>query len=173
MIFSSKHVPIVIRIALIVVALVFGILSYQRNLVWKDDITLWSDVIKKSPYKSRAYLNLGIAYAATGDDREALSYFGKALQLDPGNYKIYSNMGVSYNRIGMKRQAINYYRTAIRINPGYAIGRYNLGLLLFDAGNYEEAYSELSSFVVLAPNSINAQIAHSILDELDKKGIVK
>ncbi len=171
MISSSKHVLIFIRITLIAIALIFGFLTYQRNLVWKDDIALWSDVIKKSPNKSRAYLNLGIAHAATGDDREALNHFGKALQLDPGNYKIYSNMGVSYNRIGMKRQAINYYRTAIRINPGYAIGRYNLGLLLFDQGDYKEAYSELSSFVGLAPNSINAQIAYSILNEMKKKGI--
>jgi tetratricopeptide (TPR) repeat protein len=173
MISSSKHILILIRITLIVIALIFGFLTYQRNLVWKDEISLWSDVVKKSPKKSRAYMNLGKAYAVAGDDREALKYFGIALQLDPGNFKIYSNMGVSYNRIGMKKQAINYYKTAIRLNPGYALGRYNLGLLLFDSGDYKGAYSELSNFVMLAPNSINTQIAYSILNEMNKKGNAK
>ena len=52
-------------IAISVFAIIIGtnsFLTYERNKVWKDDLTLWSDVISKSPNKARAYSNRGSVY---------------------------------------------------------------------------------------------------------------
>jgi len=40
-------------LVLIVVVLVFGTAAHRRNLVWKDELSLWSNVVKNSPAKPR------------------------------------------------------------------------------------------------------------------------
>jgi len=70
---------------LIMLVLVFGVATYQRNFAWKDDLSLWSDVVKKSSNKARPYLLLGIAHQGRGLIDEAVSRYMKALALRP-NY---------------------------------------------------------------------------------------
>jgi hypothetical protein len=41
-----------------------GIVSYKRNLVWEDGITLWEDTVEKAPKKARVYNNLGFAWGS-------------------------------------------------------------------------------------------------------------
>ena len=46
-------------------ALVIIILSgatFARNTVWQSQVSLWEDVVKKSPMKARTYNGLGLAY---------------------------------------------------------------------------------------------------------------
>ena len=38
-------------LVLVSLVLLFATATYQRNLIWKDDLSLWSDVVKKSPTK--------------------------------------------------------------------------------------------------------------------------
>lgn len=47
---------------LTIAVVVLSIATYQRNTVWHDEITLWEDVVKKSPNKARGYNNLGNLY---------------------------------------------------------------------------------------------------------------
>jgi len=61
--------------------------TYQRNIIWKDDLTLWQDVVKKSPYKSRSYVNLGIAYDRIGFPKKAIKEYQRAIRLNPYNYR--------------------------------------------------------------------------------------
>jgi len=48
----------------VVSALVFSyaVLTYNRIDVWKDDLALWSDTVRKSPRQYRVHMNLGFAY---------------------------------------------------------------------------------------------------------------
>ena len=54
-----RSIELVILISLV---LIYGSFAYQRNFIWKDEVSLWSDVIKKSPYKARAYNEFGMYY---------------------------------------------------------------------------------------------------------------
>lgn len=44
------------------VVVVLALATYQRNNVWQDDRSLWSDVVAKSPMKARGHNGLGHAY---------------------------------------------------------------------------------------------------------------
>ncbi|MBI5893435.1 MAG: hypothetical protein HZB79_07280 [Deltaproteobacteria bacterium] len=39
-----------------------SITTYFRNIIWNDELTLWEDVVKKSPEKARGHSDLGLAY---------------------------------------------------------------------------------------------------------------
>ncbi len=67
--------------------LVLSVLTYQRNLLYHDEISLWSDTVRKSPVKARPHNNLGHAYAMQGEWDQAIDEFRIAAQLDP-NYAL-------------------------------------------------------------------------------------
>jgi tetratricopeptide (TPR) repeat protein len=104
-IFENKGMKPVITI-LSVVVIVYSILAYNRNLIWKDPITLWSDTVRKSPNKARPYNNLGFAYQNKGDFDRAILEYGKALKVNPDQFKSYNNRGYLYYLKGNFNQAI-------------------------------------------------------------------
>jgi len=67
---KSSDIKAIVRPAeiLLIMAIVVisSFIAHQRNLVWKDDYTLWSDCVEKSYEKARPYNNLAIAYRSKG-----------------------------------------------------------------------------------------------------------
>jgi hypothetical protein len=57
--------------------------TYQRNMLYRDEVSLWSDTVRKSPNKARAYNNLGHAYAMQDDWDRAIEEYRAAARLDP------------------------------------------------------------------------------------------
>lgn len=63
--------------------LVLCFFTYQRNQLYHDQISLWSDAVLKSPNKARPHNNLGYAYALRDDWDRAIEEFRTAVRLDP------------------------------------------------------------------------------------------
>lgn len=76
---------------IILLTLIFGVLGFARNEVWKTNLSLWTDVVKKSPDKARPHLNLGIAYLENRDLQQSQNYFSKTIELDPECWQAYFN----------------------------------------------------------------------------------
>jgi len=70
--------------------------TYLRNLVYQDEISLWSDTIQKSPNKARAHNNLGHAYAMQGNWEMATEKFRMAARLDPDYALAQKNLRDAY-----------------------------------------------------------------------------
>lgn len=68
-------------IASLVLASVLGSLTFQRNLVWKDSVTLWQDTVRKSPGNLRALIALGNSYLTKSDLKSAEMYYEKAMKI--------------------------------------------------------------------------------------------
>ncbi len=58
--FKERYLKIAV-IILLMVASINAVLTYQRNKVWLNDYTLWSDCLKKSPDKARTHVAFGFA----------------------------------------------------------------------------------------------------------------
>jgi Flp pilus assembly protein TadD len=67
--------------------------TFARNTVWKSEITMWEDVVSKSPNKGRAHIGLGNAYKSQGLFPKAVDQYNIALRLDPYDLSIYNNLG--------------------------------------------------------------------------------
>jgi len=60
-----------------------AVLSFVRNRVWLDEISLWSDNVRKYPASFRAWNNLGTAYVKSGQVSLAEDAFRRALDRQP------------------------------------------------------------------------------------------
>jgi hypothetical protein len=57
----------------LILCLVLGSLTFSRNFVWKDSLTLWSDTLKKNPSNLRAMMAMGNTYLASAELQEQQS----------------------------------------------------------------------------------------------------
>jgi tetratricopeptide (TPR) repeat protein len=148
--FGAKTLKPMVAILLIIIAC-YSVLTYRRNFIWKDEFTLWNDVIRKSPKKVRPYNNRGLAYIKQGDPTQAFSDFNRAIQINPHNAEAYYNRGNAYQKQGNLNQALSDYNRAIQINPNYAEVHNNRGNAYRTQGNYNQAISEYTKAIQIDP----------------------
>jgi len=146
-----------IVIGLILITFCYSVMTYQRNKVWENPITLWSDAARKSPLKARPYNNLGYyVYLVKGDLDRAISNFNKAIEINPGYPDAYNNRGCIYQNKGDLVQAIYDFSKAIEINPRYASAYGNRGLAYANKGNLEQAISDCNKAIEIKPGCVEA-----------------
>jgi len=114
---------------------VFSVWTYQRNLVWQSDLTLWGDVLKKSPDKARPHTNYGIALMDRDRVDEAIPHFERAVELAPNVPPVHRNLGRALYRQGRLDEAIEQYRKALVLKPGEVEFILELGSLLEKKGD--------------------------------------
>jgi len=139
--------------------LLFAVGSYQRNLIWRDEISLWRDVVAKSPNKPRSLYNLGLALSRVSSYEEAISLLKHAISLKPDYVEAYNNLGNAFAELGKDDEAIAMYQRAISLKPDHTESLYNLGRALLVFGNRPaEAISLLSRAIAVNPGYTDAYI---------------
>jgi tetratricopeptide (TPR) repeat protein len=138
--------------------------AYARNGVWKDEISLWQDVVQKSPRKARPHNNLGYAYYQN-------IQADNAIELNPDYSLAYNNLGVVYEARGLIDERIEAYRSALRIDPEFVLAHINIGRAYLDKGQLDKAMYHLNAAIKLKP--YNAQ-AHSAISKVyEKRGLTE
>jgi tetratricopeptide (TPR) repeat protein len=67
--------------AVATLSLLLGLLTVQRNLAWKDSVTLWTDTVQKTQKNLRAMVALGNAYLKMSDVATAKQYYRKVMNI--------------------------------------------------------------------------------------------
>ncbi len=119
--------------------LIFSYLTFQRNKVWKTDLSLWDDVVKKSPTKARAYGNRGNAYDKMGLIDNAIADYTKAVELDSLFSIAWSNRGTIYANQQKIDFALLDLNKALEINPNFVLARWNRGVIYGTLAKWENA----------------------------------
>jgi tetratricopeptide (TPR) repeat protein len=133
-------------IAIFIFALIIGsnsYLTYERNKIWKDDFTLWSNVLSNSPNKARAYFGLGFAYGRENKFEEAMKNFNKAIELQPRYPDVYNNRGIIFGMEKKYDESISNFNKAIELKADYPEAYFNRGLTYFNIGKKEIACGDL------------------------------
>jgi len=136
--------------------LVLGVATYMRNLVWQDEITLWKDVVAKSPAKARAHGSLGHAYQRSGFPDKALSCYQEAVRLSPGDHVARNNLGALYLGRKQPEAALEQFREALKSSPASIGVSYNLGLALAALDRLGEAEAAYRKVIGLDPRHDSA-----------------
>jgi len=147
--------PLLLKLLVILVT-ALSILSFLRNQVWKNEITLWEDVANKSPYKARSYNGLGAAWDEKGGLTQALSNYNKAIAIDPGYANAYNGLGNIYNRQHDFDQALSNYNKAIAINPENIDIYINRGICYAQHGDLIHALSDYDRAIAINPSYAKA-----------------
>ena len=129
----------------------YSFLTFQRNFVWKDELTLWDDAIRKFPQKARGYVNRGTVYKNQGLLNQAFDDFDRALKLDPTFARAYSNRGALFRDKGLLDQALADCSKAIEISPDMASAYMNRGVIYKDKNNPDLALLDFNKAIELEP----------------------
>lgn len=113
----SKQKKMVFIVFLSVLLIFYGILTYQRNNLWRDPLKLWNDAVMKSPEKARPYLNRGLAHVQKGNIENALTDYTTAINLNPWYIEAYNNRGIAFLIKKNLDDAIIDFSRAIEMDP--------------------------------------------------------
>ncbi|MFI5295609.1 MAG: type IV pilus biogenesis/stability protein PilW [Thermodesulfovibrionales bacterium] len=85
---------------LVLITLILSGLTYARNTLWKDEMSLWQDAVEKSPNKGRPHNGLGAAYASNSQLDMAIAEYQTALRLKPDFVEARFNLAFAYLKKG-------------------------------------------------------------------------
>jgi protein O-mannosyl-transferase len=159
-------------LALIAYSSIMAAMTYQRTQIWKDSITLWTDVLNIYPDVEVARKNRGNYYAQKNQNDLALEDYKVLLQMKTKDPKIYSNLGNIYGLRGEFDKSIDAYNQSLRIDSNAYDIYLNRGITYARAGKHDLALQDFDKALKLNPGSvevITAQ-AYAFLEkgELDK-----
>jgi Flp pilus assembly protein TadD len=146
----------------------YSAMTIDRNLDWRDEVTLWTRTVEASPNSINAHKNLdralnhsyyrhqvdkGLIYFNEGKYQEALNEFEVAAIFRPNDPIVYIYLGNVYTAVGMFDLAELEYRVAIELdpeNPGYIN---NLANTFHARGMYDEAITLYKQALEFAPEN--------------------
>jgi tetratricopeptide (TPR) repeat protein len=128
---------------------------------WTDSETAFLDALRVDKTFSLAMVVLGSLFLTRTDGdpstnaRTAKAWLEQAIAADPSPIPL-NFLGDAHNRLGDRKSAREAFRKAIELDETYAEAYFNLGLLLADDGQSEEAERLLRTATQLTPNSHKA-----------------
>jgi tetratricopeptide (TPR) repeat protein len=131
--------------------------TWTRNEIYRSEVGIWADTVKKAPNNERAHSNLGDILTDDGRFDEAIAERREALRLKPGSATVHNNMGATLARIpGRIGDAVPEFEEALRLRPTYAEADNNLGNALASEGRALEAVAFLEEALRLRPDFTSA-----------------
>lgn len=141
-----------IRYALFILfTLVLSFMTYSRCSVWKDNITLWEDEVRKNDAYQAGFYNLGIAYYKEGEQDKAIESYSKAIDIDPKYTDAYFSRGLAYDNADNLEKAITDYSSAIEFNPKYTGAYVSRGVVYGKSGQLDKSIADFSAAIGIDP----------------------
>jgi tetratricopeptide (TPR) repeat protein len=123
-------------------AILYALLSIERNAVWGDRLTFWSATVNASPDASLARNNLGVELYKAKRYREAEAEYREAIRLMYDNPTPHINLAMMYQKSKRYAEAIAECRIALLIRPDYAEAYATLGNIYRAMEDYPAALAE-------------------------------
>jgi tetratricopeptide (TPR) repeat protein len=136
---------------LALLTLTYSVLTYMRNNVWKNEITLSTDSIRKSPGKARPYNNRGDALVDENRMDEAFKDFNTAISIHPKYSMAFFNRGNMFNKQKNYERAIADFDSAILYRADFARAYNNRGSAYKELKRFDEALSDYNRAIDMQP----------------------
>ncbi len=147
---DRRNFRIIVVASIVVVLSGLSLLTFKRNLVWRDAVTLYRDCVLKSPNKPRSHSNLARALVEQKAYKEVIAESEKALTLGVEGYECYwvtaTNLIFAISETGGGRLAIERAEQLLESSPAnaklnsYASFLHDLGKIYIDESMYQKAY---------------------------------
>ncbi|MDX1775560.1 MAG: tetratricopeptide repeat protein, partial [Desulfobulbales bacterium] len=136
---------------LVIIIIVLTGATFARNGVWKSEISLWSDVVSKSPSSLEARVNLGDAYRAAGLYSKAITEYEKVAEKTRST-SVYNNLGLAYQSAGQIENALISYKLATEVAPEDPQAYSNIANIHMARGETDKAIELYQYAIRLNPN---------------------
>ena len=126
-------------------------LSASRQGSFAEALTLWDQVLERTPQDAAAWSNRGNVRLALGDPEGAIADQGRSMALDPVNPDPHLNRGTAEEALGQWDAAAADYRWILERDPADASALYNLGNVAGSLGDWSEARRQFSAAAEARP----------------------
>ncbi len=106
---------------------------------WDEAVTAFERAVSVQPKDADFRYNLGLAYEEAGRPRDAVRQYETAARLDRSSGDALLALGLIHLDLKHFDQAVAALRQAARVAPDDAVVQYDLGAVLFVAGQDDEA----------------------------------
>ncbi len=155
-----RRMPPALAASLIVIVLLaYAGASLKRGLVWRNDLTLWSDTIKKSPKSPNALYNLAWSLHKRdrpGDKDRALKLYEEVVRIKPDKEDAHYNAALIYEERGEYKKALGHYMASLRLKPNYSSTYYNVARILQAEGHVLRAIEFYRQAIRIDPRNEDA-----------------
>jgi tetratricopeptide (TPR) repeat protein len=129
--------------------------SYEQTSQWDKAIyhyeqALKSPVVNRKDEAFATLYQLGKVYAEVGDRKKAISWYLKAVRMEPYFSPALVNLAVAYDEEGDREKADRYTLQAMKADPGGGLTNLNLGIYLLRNGMADAAIPHLKVSVKAA-----------------------
>jgi len=130
--------------------------SYNQTKKWKDDFTLWDNVLHINPDIPSALILRGFAYNELGEFNNALIDLNKSISIKNNDGMAYLNRGVSKASLGDFKNAIEDFKMAdkLKVEERHKVNlNVSWGAALANTGNLAEAMKKFNNAIELNPDN--------------------
>ncbi len=138
------------------VMVLFGYLSSVQAAVWKNNTSLYEDILRKYPDARAAHNNLGMELFKSGRYAAAIDAFDRALAIhkDP---KTETNKAAALVGLGKLDEAMIVFRKSLEQNPRLTDALYGIGNIYQRKGDLLAAAEQYRKTLDLDPKHISAR----------------
>jgi tetratricopeptide (TPR) repeat protein len=141
--------------------------SYQRNAVWKSDVSFWMDNAEKSPNKARPYQNLAFSYQIQRDFKNAIVNYRKSIRIKP-HPVAYFNLGLALKEESEPLEAVDAFVNALKLGYSTPQIHANLAQTLAFIGEFEDAAMHFKQAIAMNPQDATPRKNYEKLQEFIK-----
>ncbi|MBX3042310.1 MAG: hypothetical protein KIT33_08775 [Candidatus Kapabacteria bacterium] len=152
---KEKLIP-VLFIFLFIFSAFSAFLAHNRNKVWESEISLWSDVISKSPKKARAYFKRGQALISNKKVNQALDDFNKTIEYNPEFISAYTYRAAIHINSERFKEAITDYDKFIELSKDKTQGYLNRARVFSRIKRNTKALEDYNSY--LKRNNLDIEV---------------
>jgi tetratricopeptide (TPR) repeat protein len=159
--------PIVLGI-IVPVALIYAVITFDRNTEWFDNYTLYKSDIVKAPNAGKLNYFYGLELEKTIAENEkdpvkqkqireeGIKYLAKSISIAPDFGDAHANLGNAYYCIGQYDSAEYHESIALRQNPINTMTLNNLSTVYYMTRKYRESLELSRRAIALKPGYVNA-----------------
>jgi protein O-mannosyl-transferase len=153
------------------VVLTMSTLTWRRNELYRNEIDIWTDALKKAPDNARVHDTLGLLYRKRGKHNEALAHAQRSVELAPANSDVHANLGAVLLDLGQIDAAVAQQQKALELNSRSDRAHVNLGVALQKQQRYEESLFHFREAVALNPTDLETQtnLANALAERGNKE----
>jgi protein O-mannosyl-transferase len=157
-----------LAVAIIFVMMVQGISVLLQNNIYKNEISLWSDNVKKSPRLHYVRQNLATAYFVAGRLTEAVDEANRAMASPlsagiAGKGRTHALLGEYYYLRRDDVQALFHYEQSVKLDPSFHMSYKRISEIMLRKGRLIEARDMILKALSIRPD---AYTYHTILSQI-------
>lgn len=180
MLLNKKKVTLISKVGAIGLAFVFAASYIILAMNFSSSSSVSSSIpganrqignVKNQPNQQKAiesqgYITEGNSYFDSGNYKDAINSYQKALDIDSGNVDVRVDMGIAYFNLNYIDEALREFKKGTEVNPKHSKAWYNLGIAYKKKNDISSFKNAWENFLKVSPDSPEAKSVKKELESL-------